>query len=191
MDLNILSLITVIFSFVGGTPFASVSLDLLRVTSTGLGTSRTLIHCTLTSKSPIRCAVRLLNVYRPRYVQNSHTLYLYVHKSHPLCGTSTGRGTSRTLIYCAVRLLCSSPPGRNVQKSQFILDVTTSKSLMYCTKWTSSDSPYTSTSACVTPTSPEFLAQNAIFSVFEIKVKFNRLKSATKFLCVNTSAAKL
>ena len=35
------------------------------------------------------------------------------------------------------------------------------------------------------------LAQKAIFSFFGIKVKFSRIKSATKFLCVKTSSSKV
>ena len=37
--------------------------------------------------------------------------------------------------------------------------------------------------------SPEGVARKAIFSFFGIKVNFNRIKSATKFLCVKPPAA--
>jgi len=41
------------------------------------------------------------------------------------------------------------------------------------------------------PLSPEGVAQKAIFSFFGIKVNFNRIKSATKVLCVKTSSGKV
>ena len=39
--------------------------------------------------------------------------------------------------------------------------------------------------------SPERVAQKAIFPFFGIKVNFNGIKSATKFLCVKTSNGKV
>ena len=41
------------------------------------------------------------------------------------------------------------------------------------------------------PLSPEMVAQKASFSFFGIKVNFNRIKSATKFVSVKTSSGKI
>jgi len=45
-------------------------------------------------------------------------------------------------------------------------------------------------SACVTPKSQR-VAQKRFLFLFSIKLKFNRIKSATKFLCVKTSRGKV
>ena len=45
-------------------------------------------------------------------------------------------------------------------------------------------------SAYITPKSPKGWLK-VIFSFFGIKVNFNRIKSATKFLCVKTSSGKV
>ena len=44
---------------------------------------------------------------------------------------------------------------------------------------------------CVTPKSPKGWLKERFFSVFGIKVNFNRIKFATKFLYVKTSSGKV
>jgi len=41
------------------------------------------------------------------------------------------------------------------------------------------------------PLSPERVAQKTIVSFFRININFNRIKSATKFLCLKTSSSKI